>query len=122
MSPTYPDELDEQLDDDAPFVLDIRPRTAYQSGAIEGSHNIPVYDELRGGDESSFRAGFDELPDDEEIVVVCKMGIVAKRATQILTDEGYDASTLAGGMSSWTGYQSGSLGYKLRSLFWSVRR
>jgi len=122
VSPTYPDELDDRLDDDAPFVLDIRPRTAYQSGAIDGSHNIPVYDELRGGDESSFRAALEELPDNEEIVVVCKMGVVAKRATRILTDEGYDATTLAGGMSGWNGYQSGSLGYKLRSLIWSLRR
>lgn len=122
MSTTYPDELDEQLGGDDPFVLDIRPRTAYQSGSIEGSHNVPVYDDLRGGDESSFRAAFDDLPADAEIVVVCKMGIVAKRATRILTDEGYDASTLAGGMSGWNGYRSGSIGYKLRSLLWRLRR
>jgi rhodanese-related sulfurtransferase len=55
------------------------------------------------------------------VVVVCKMGVVAKRATRILRDEGYDASTLLGGMSGWTGYQNGSLGYKLRSLLWNLR-
>jgi len=122
MSTIYPDELDERLGGDAPFVLDIRPRVAYQSGSIEGSHNVPVYDDLSSGDEAAFRAAFDDLPPDTDIVVVCKMGIVAKRATRILADEGYEASTLAGGMSGWNGYQSGSIGYKLRSLLWSLRR
>ncbi|MFC7113717.1 rhodanese-like domain-containing protein [Natronoarchaeum sp. GCM10025703] len=122
MSTTYPDELDDRLDGDEPFVLDIRPRDAYQSGSIAGSYNVPVYNDLRSGDESSFRAELDELPDDEEIVVVCKMGIVAKRATGLLNDEGYSASTLAGGMSGWNGYQTGSIGYKLRSLLWRLRR
>lgn len=122
VSTTYPDELDERLAGDGPFVLDIRPRPAYQSGAIDSSHNLPVYGDLRGGDESSFRASFEDLPADEEIVVVCKMGVVARRATRILNEAGYDASTLAGGMSGWTGYQNGSIGYKLRSLLWRVRR
>lgn len=49
------------------------------------------------------------------------MGVVAKRATTLLTDEGYDAATLAGGMSGWTGYQNDSFGYKLRSFLWKLR-
>jgi rhodanese-related sulfurtransferase len=49
------------------------------------------------------------------------MGVVAKRATAVLIEEGYDAATLAGGMSGWSGYQRGSIGYKLRSLLWRLR-
>ena len=49
------------------------------------------------------------------------MGIVAKRATALLESAGYDAQTLAGGMSGWTGYQRRSLGYTLRSLWWKLR-
>lgn len=122
MSRIRPDELDERLGtDDEPFLLDIRPESNYGSGAIDGSLNVPVYDDLQRGDDSALRRRLGDLPDDEEIVVICKMGIVAKRATQILGDEGYDATTLAGGMSGWNGYERGSLGYKLRSLWWTIR-
>ena len=122
MSSIRPDELADRLaSGDEPFVLDIRPREAFQSNAIENSHNVPVYQALRSGDESALRDRLEELPTDEEIVVVCKMGMVAKRATGLLVEEGYDAATLAGGMSGWTGYQNGSLGYKIRSLLWKLR-
>ena len=122
MSRIRPDELDERLGTDGePFLLDIRPESNYGSGAIDGSLNVPVYDDLQRGDGSALRQRLGDLPDDKEIVVICKMGIVAKRAAQILDDEGYDATTLAGGMSGWNGYERGSLGYKLRSLWWTIR-
>ncbi|EMA07436.1 rhodanese-like domain-containing protein [Haloferax denitrificans] len=127
-----PDELAARLDDgDDLFILDIRPASNYQRGAIDGSHvsdangpdgsrNVPVYDDLRSGDDASLRRRLDEIPRDRDVVVVCKMGIVAKRATGLLREEGYDAVTLAGGMSGWNGYQRGSLSYKLRSLVWRL--
>ena len=120
MSKIRPEELDDRLASGTggPFVLDIRPSSAFHREAIDGSHNVPVYDDLRGGDEAALRDRLDEIPTDREIVVVCKMGVVAKRATSLLDDEGYDARTLLGGMSGWTGYQNGSWSYKLRSLRW----
>ncbi|TMT86741.1 rhodanese-like domain-containing protein [Haloterrigena sp. H1] len=121
MSSIRPAELDARLESgDEPFIVDIRPRSAYQSNAIEGSHNVPVYQELRQGDDAALYDRLDELPADEDMVVVCKQGMVAKRATSLLADEGYDAATLLGGMSGWTGYQNGSLGYKIRSLLWKL--
>lgn len=124
MSSIHPDELDTRLGSpsgDELFLLDIRPTSAYESSAIDGSHNIPVYDDLCRGDASSLRDRLREIPADRDVVVVCKMGVVAKRATSVLRDEGYDAMTLLGGMSGWTGYQNDSLGYKLRSLVWKLR-
>ncbi|MFD1646924.1 rhodanese-like domain-containing protein [Haloarchaeobius litoreus] len=124
MSSIRPAELDDRLDSpsgDAPFLLDIRPEPAFESGAIDGSRHVPVYDELRQGDESALRDRLGEVPTDEDVVVVCKMGIVARQATSVLRDEGYEASTLLGGMSGWRGYQNGSLSYKLRSLVWRLR-
>lgn len=121
MGKIRPDELDERMDDDtSPFVVDIRPTDHYRRGAIDGSHNVPVYEEVRSGNEDALRRHLDEIPRDRDVVVVCKMGIVAKRATNVLQSEGYDATTLAGGMSGWNGYQNGSLGYKLRSLLWRL--
>lgn len=124
MSSIRPEELDERLGSPSgnePFLLDIRPESTFESGAIDRSHNIPVYNDLRRGDESALRNRLGEVPTGQDVVVVCKMGIVAKRATSVLRDEGYDASTLLGGMSGWMGYQNGSLSYKLRSLIWSLR-
>jgi len=122
MSRIRPDELEERFDSGAdPFVLDIRPESSYDAGAIDGSYSIPVYGDLQSGDESTLRARLSQIPTDREVVVVCKMGIVAKRATSVLVDEGYDAKTLAGGISGWRGYLQGSLGYKLRSLLWKLR-
>jgi rhodanese-related sulfurtransferase len=122
MGRILPAELAERLGtDDEPFLLDIRPESDYDRGAIDASRNVPVYDDLRAGDESALRSRLDELPDDREIVTVCKMGIVAKRATGVLDEAGYDASTLAGGMSGWNGYERNSLAYRIRSLWWRLR-
>ena len=116
MSNIRPPELDERRSSgDDPYVLDIRPREAYQRGHIEGSRNVPVYDDLRRGDDAELRESFDEIPDEETVVTVCKAGIVARKATSLLEEEGYDAATLAGGMRGWNGYQNGSIGYRLRS-------
>jgi rhodanese-related sulfurtransferase len=116
-----PSELEERLSGDSrPFVLDIRPASNYEDDAIDGSHNLPVYDELRGGDETALRERLDEVPSDRDVIVVCKMGIVAKRATSVLDEAGYDAATLAGGMSGWNGYRNGTLTYRLRSLIWRL--
>jgi rhodanese-related sulfurtransferase len=122
MSSIRPAELDDRLGaGEEPYLLDIRPESAFDAEAIERSHNLPVYDDLRAGDESVLRDRLEEVPTDREVVVVCKMGIVAKRATRVLGDEGYDATTLLGGMSGWRGYRNGTLGYRLRSLVWRLR-
>lgn len=121
MNSIRPNELADRLDsatDADPFLLDIRPKRSFQSSAIEDSHNVAVYDELRQGDDSTLRRHLHDIPTDREVVVICKMGVVAKRATSLLREEGYDAATLRGGMSGWQGYQNGSVSYKLRSLLW----
>jgi rhodanese-related sulfurtransferase len=121
MSSIRPDELADRLESgDAPFLLDIRPESAFRATAIEDSHNVPVYEALRGGDDAALREHLDEIPTDRDVVVVCKMGMVAKRATSLLAEEDYDAATLLGGMSGWRGYQNDSLSYKLRSLIWKI--
>ncbi|MCT9097627.1 rhodanese-like domain-containing protein [Haloarchaeobius sp. HME9146] len=120
MSKLRPDELDARLDGQQPFLLDIRPREAYQTENIDGSYNLPVYDDLRSGDEDALRQRLDEVPRDRQVVTVCKMGVIAKEATRILDDEGYEVTTLAGGMSGWRGYQNGTVGYRLRSLLWRL--
>ncbi|APW96541.1 thiosulfate sulfurtransferase [Halobiforma lacisalsi AJ5] len=116
MSKISPPELEQLLEgDDRIHVLDIRPRETYQQSHIDGSRNVPVYDDLRAGDDSKLRGSLSRIPDDTTVVTVCKAGIVARKATAVLEEDGYDAATLAGGMRRWRGYQNGSLGYRLRA-------
>ncbi|SDQ28007.1 rhodanese-like domain-containing protein [Natronobacterium texcoconense] len=116
MSKIRPPELEDRLEEqNSPYVLDIRPRESYQRDRIDGSRNVPVYHDLRSGDETELREEISRAPDDKTVVTVCKAGIVARKATAVLEDEGYDAVTLAGGMRRWNGYQNGSIGYRLRS-------
>ncbi|ARS89371.1 rhodanese-like domain-containing protein [Natrarchaeobaculum aegyptiacum] len=116
MSKISPPELEARLEgEDPPYVLDIRPRAGYQREHVPGSHNVPVYGDLRSGDDADLRAAIEDVPNGKEVVTVCKAGIVARKATAVLEEEGYEATTLAGGMRRWRGYQNGSLGYRIRS-------
>ena len=73
------------------FLLDVRHPEELAVEQLPGVVNIPV-DELRGR--------LDELPRDREILVVCRSGQRAYYATRILTQNGFRARTVAGGMLS----------------------
>ncbi|MFC6733427.1 MULTISPECIES: rhodanese-like domain-containing protein [unclassified Haladaptatus] len=116
MSKVRPAELAARLErGEQLFVLDIRPESNFHAGHIDGSQNIPVYDDLRRGNTATLEDRLGAIPADRDVVTVCKAGIVAKRATKVLEAEGYEAKTLEGGWRGWRGYQSNSLGYRLKS-------
>lgn len=116
MSKIGASELGERLDAGDVFVLDVRPRTVYQQGHIEGSHNAPVYDELRRGEVDALDDYLDDIPDNREVVTVCKAGVVARKATSHLADRGYDATTLSGGYMGWRQYEKNTVFYRIMSL------
>ncbi|WP_433634564.1 MBL fold metallo-hydrolase [Halomicrococcus sp. NG-SE-24] len=96
-----PSEVAERRDDDDLFVLDVRNEDDYEEWAISGSHNLPIYDELLDGDFSSLEAALDEIPEDEEIAVVCVGGITSADAAGFLNERGYDARSMTDGMRGW---------------------
>lgn len=121
MSKIRPAELGKRLDDGEDiFVLDIRPESNFHAGHIDGSRNIPVYNDLRSGNTAALTDRLGAVPKDAKVVTVCKAGVVAKRATKLLEAEGYEAKTLAGGWRGWRGYQTNSLGYRLKSAVSSL--
>ena len=119
MSKIYPEDLDDRLSSGNVFVLDIRPEDLFRDGHVEGSHNVPVYHDLRSGDSDALAKHLDEIPTDVEVVVVCKVGVVSRRATSFLQEQGYEATTLAGGMRGWRGYENDTLRYRVTS---TIRR
>jgi rhodanese-related sulfurtransferase len=72
-------------------ILDVREPEEWVAGHIPGALHIPLAD---------VPARLDELPDGE-IVVICRSGGRSARAVGWLTDHGFEAINLTGGMGAW---------------------
>ena len=85
---------------DGAFVLDVRTPQEWDDYHAPGTTLIPL-DELP--------ARVDELPEDQEIVVVCRSGNRSQSGRDILLDAGFEQVTsMAGGLNAW-----GAAGYPL---------
>ncbi len=73
------------------FLLDVRnpPELAVEN--VSGALNIPL---------PELRERLDELPRDQEILIICRSGQRAYYATRILLQNGFQARNVAGGMLS----------------------
>jgi NADPH-dependent 2,4-dienoyl-CoA reductase/sulfur reductase-like enzyme/rhodanese-related sulfurtransferase len=75
------------------FLLDVRNPQELAVESVPGAINIPL---------PQLRARLGELPRDREIHVICRSGQRAYYATRILLQNGFTASTVAGGMLSYS--------------------
>lgn len=73
------------------FLLDVREPFELAVESVEGAVNIPL---------GQLRSRLDELPGNQPIQVFCRSGQRAYYATRMLTQNGYDARNVAGGMLS----------------------
>lgn len=117
-----PSRLDERRSEGDVFVLDIRPEQEYRENHIPGSANAPVYHELQRGRLDALDSHLNAIPDDTEVVTVCKAGIVARKATGYLEEAGYTATTLTGGYSGWRQYERNTVLYRLASSLRKIVR
>ena len=91
-------ELQKELESGAPIlILDVREENELSGklGHLENSVNIPV---------GSLESRISELKDsrDREIIVVCRSGMRAVRASEILARNGFGkVKVLRGGMIAW---------------------
>jgi len=75
------------------FLLDVRQPDEYVEGHVPGAVLIPL-------DDVPVRAG--ELPDGEEILVICRSGARSHRAAEYLIDRcGVAAVNVSGGTLAW---------------------
>ena len=82
------------------FILDVREPDEWQESHIPGATLIPL-------GELAVRTN--ELPSDQEIVVVCRSGNRSQVGRDILLDAGYSQVTsMAGGIKQWSanGYET----------------
>ena len=92
-----PDEISvdqaHELYEQGTFLLDVRTPEEWNDYHIEGATLIPL-DELQGR--------VNELPQDEDIVVVCRSGNRSQVGRDILRQAGISQSTsMTGGVNAW---------------------
>lgn len=85
------DELARRQDEGV-WLLDVRQPDEYEEGHIPGARLIPL-------DQLEMRAG--ELPEEGEILVVCRSGARSATAVHALTTIGHRATNVAGGTVAW---------------------
>jgi rhodanese-related sulfurtransferase len=90
-----PFEVKERLKQGEKFeILDVRELEEWASGHIPEARHIPL---------GELEARHKELTKDQEIVVVCRSGNRSGIACQYLSEMGYKAINMPGGMSAWQG-------------------
>jgi rhodanese-related sulfurtransferase len=91
-------ELRRRMDGDAlpPFVIDTRPRAAYEAGHVPGALHCPVHELSRREPELPPRIA--------PVVIVGEPGRRADAAASFLSLLGFaDVALLAGGFAGWDG-------------------
>jgi rhodanese-related sulfurtransferase len=73
-------------------ILDVREPVEWQHGRIDGAMHVPM---------GEIPARLAELPQDTQLLVVCKVGGRSAQVTAWLQQQGYDAVNLSGGMLEW---------------------
>jgi rhodanese-related sulfurtransferase len=74
------------------WLLDVREPDEWNRGHAPDAHLIPM---------GSIMDRIEEIPKDEQIVVVCHSGYRSWQVTKALVDAGFDAVNVAGGMEAW---------------------
>ena len=82
----------DSINKDSGILLDVREEAEFQLGTINGAINIPL-DELRGR--------LNELPKEKTIFIFCQVGLRGYLAARILTQKGFDARNLSGGLKTY---------------------
>lgn len=102
MTTIDPDALRAKLENGEDVcVVDIRPEEDYEENHIEDSENRPIREALLSGKVEEALAELDDLPDDEELVMVCDAGVASTETARQLQDQGKDATALDGGLNAW---------------------
>jgi rhodanese-related sulfurtransferase len=74
-------------------VIDLRPPEEFGEGHIAGASNAS---------EDDLEQALEDLSKDDPVIVVCADGKQSAEVAERLRDDGWDAASVEGGMSSWT--------------------
>jgi rhodanese-related sulfurtransferase len=89
--PEVPTVTASQVDPDA-YLLDVREPDEWAAGHSPLAVSIPM---------SQLQERLAEIPEGEQVLVICHSGGRSQRVTDYLNSEGYDAVNVSGGMMAW---------------------
>ncbi len=81
----------DQVPDDV-YVVDVREQDEWDAGHVAGAAHVPM---------SDFVARQDQVPKDRPVLVVCTVGARSQRVAAYLSELGWQASNLEGGLKAW---------------------
>lgn len=74
------------------YVLDVREDDEWQAGHVEGAVHIPM---------GTLIGRVDEVPKDQRVFVMCRVGGRSGQVAQYLGANGWDVVNIDGGMLAW---------------------
>lgn len=77
---------------DGAWLLDVREHDEWVAGHVPDARHIPL---------GELRARVAEVPQDQDIYVICRSGGRSGRAAEALAGAGWSAINVAGGMQDW---------------------
>lgn len=77
---------------DGAWLLDVREDDEWAAGHVPGARHIPL---------GQLGARAAEVPEGEDVYVICRSGVRSGRAAEALAGAGWQAINVAGGMQSW---------------------
>ncbi len=87
----------EQARAGASYILDVREPDELTEIAVSGAIHVPL---------GSLQSQVSELPQDRDLLVICRSGVRSAYATQFLLASGFSgAKNVAGGVIAWSGAQ-----------------
>lgn len=82
-----------QMRENGAFVLDVRELSEWEDGHIPDATLIPL---------GQLESRMNEIPKDQEVVIVCRSGNRSAQARDILKNAGFtNITSMAGGMNQW---------------------
>ena len=93
MKETTPQQAQARVQQGA-LLIDVREQHEYDEVHAEGARLLPL---------SEFQTRYQELPQDAEVILVCRSGARSTQAAQFLEAQGYqNVTNLSGGTLAWT--------------------
>ncbi|WP_285116490.1 rhodanese-like domain-containing protein [Leifsonia sp. fls2-241-R2A-40a] len=74
------------------WLLDVREDYEWEAGHAPGAHHIPM---------GELGARQHELPEDRQLLVICRSGARSRMVTDALNEANYPAANVEGGMGAW---------------------
>lgn len=75
-------------------IIDVRPRDLYEEGHVPGAVHMPL---------SEIEDNLDKFDKDKHYYAICNDGKGSKKATEILTEHGYNVTNVEKGVPDYPG-------------------